>query len=89
MSQVTSDRTAELNAPLTGTCGAQWRLGIFCPNAAVEIAVCTNEPGYLPMCELHAAHFKAAYPEATVRWLTPIAFDAERAKGLYAGVVLP
>lgn len=84
VSRVTSDPNADLNAPLTGLCGVQWREGLECPNVAAEVAVCTNTPGYLPMCEIHVIHFKATYPEATVRWVTPEEFDAERAAGLYA-----
>lgn len=83
MSVVASDPTADLNVPLT-TCLVLWRrAGVTCPNPIAEVAVCTNAPGFLPMCTAHAEHFKKINPNATVRWLSPADFDAERAAGLY------
>lgn len=79
---VTGNPTADLNGPVS-TCEVQWTSGVVCPNAVSEVAVCTHAPGFLPMCELHAATFKEAYPDATVRWLSLEAFEAERLVGLY------
>lgn len=83
MSQVVGVPGADLRAPLT-TCEALWAPGVPCPNPIVEVAVCTNAPGFCPMCEVHAASFKREYPGASVRWLTVESFDLERANGLYS-----